>query len=135
MDWRLEFRWLKETQKEELRSLNPTRRVADGIGERKAWVRQRSRQGENALVRKRRAVVASSGRISCCCLNCAIFSGLHEPPYTEPYVRWCGRTAAVTPPPTRFQPINARPNSATLLYSHPAKNALINQSGSPDLEE
>src|SRR6266704_6320796 len=75
--------------------------VADGIGERKAWVRQRSRQGENALVRKRRAVVASSGRISCCCLNCAIFSGLHEPPYTEPYVRWCGRTAAVTPPPTR----------------------------------
>jgi hypothetical protein len=25
----------------------------------------------------------------------------HEPPYTEPYVRWCGRTAGVTPPPTR----------------------------------
>ena len=24
-----------------------------------------------------------------------------EPPYTEPYVRWCGRTAGVTPPPTR----------------------------------
>ena len=27
---------------------------------------------------------------------------LHEPPYTEPYVRWCGRTAGVTPPPTRL---------------------------------
>jgi len=25
-----------------------------------------------------------------------------EPPYTEPYVRWCERTAGVTPPPTRF---------------------------------
>ena len=25
-----------------------------------------------------------------------------EPPYTEPYVRWCGGTAGVTPPPTRF---------------------------------
>ena len=24
-----------------------------------------------------------------------------EPPYTEPYVRWCGRTAGATPPPTR----------------------------------
>ena len=27
---------------------------------------------------------------------------LCEPPYTEPYVRWCGRTAEVTPPPTRL---------------------------------
>ena len=66
-----------------------------------AWVRQRSRQGEHALLREgeplQPAVVASR----CCCLNCAIFSGLHEPPYTEPFVRWCGRTAAVTPPPTR----------------------------------
>ena len=26
---------------------------------------------------------------------------LHEPPDTEPYVRWCGRTAGLTPPPTR----------------------------------
>ena len=26
----------------------------------------------------------------------------HEPPYTEPYVRWCGRTAGVIPPPTRL---------------------------------
>ena len=26
---------------------------------------------------------------------------LHEPPDAEPYVRWCGRTAGVTPPPTR----------------------------------
>ena len=26
-----------------------------------------------------------------------------EPPYTEPYVRWCGRTAGVTLPPTRIR--------------------------------
>ena len=26
----------------------------------------------------------------------------HEPPYTEPYVRWCGRTAGLCPPPTRW---------------------------------
>jgi hypothetical protein len=25
---------------------------------------------------------------------------LHEPPCTEPYARWCGRTAEVIPPPT-----------------------------------
>jgi len=32
---------------------------------------------------------------------CADFSVRHEPPYTEPYVRWCGRTAGAIPPPTR----------------------------------
>jgi len=26
----------------------------------------------------------------------------HEPPDAEPQVRWCGRTAGVIPPPTRF---------------------------------
>src|ERR1019366_6370661 len=26
---------------------------------------------------------------------------LHEPPDAEPHVRWCGRTARVTSPPTR----------------------------------
>ena len=25
----------------------------------------------------------------------------YEPPYTEPFVRWCGRRAGVTPPPTQ----------------------------------
>src|SRR5438876_7621942 len=40
---------------------------------------------------------------SCRCgIKGSVSSGLHEPPYTEPYVRWCGRTAEVTPPPTRF---------------------------------
>src|ERR1043166_8013651 len=40
---------------------------------------------------------------SCRCgINGSVSSGLHEPPYTEPYVRWCGRTAGVTPPPTRW---------------------------------
>jgi len=36
-----------------------------------------------------------------CWNNGSASRGLHEPPYTEPYVRWCGRTAEVTPPPTR----------------------------------
>lgn len=29
------------------------------------------------------------------------FKLFHEPPCTEPYARWCGRTAGATPPPTR----------------------------------
>ncbi|MFN2514713.1 MAG: group II intron maturase-specific domain-containing protein [Pyrinomonadaceae bacterium] len=36
-----------------------------------------------------------------CWSNGYASSLLHEPPYTEPFVRWCGRTAEVTPPPTR----------------------------------
>src|SRR6266481_4926842 len=36
-----------------------------------------------------------------CVIKGSVSSGLLEPPYTEPYVRWCGRTAEVTPPPTR----------------------------------
>src|SRR5437879_4031649 len=44
---------------------------------------------------------------SCRCgINGSVSSGLLEPPYTEPYVRWCGRTAEVTPPPTRFAKLN-----------------------------
>lgn len=30
-----------------------------------------------------------------------LFVSRQEPPYTEPYVRWCERTAGATPPPTR----------------------------------
>ena len=37
-----------------------------------------------------------------CWSNGSVSSGLYEPPYTEPHVRWFGRTAEVTPPPTRF---------------------------------
>ena len=44
-------------QKEELRSSNPTRKVADGIGEKKAWVRQETRQGERTLDRKQRKLL------------------------------------------------------------------------------
>src|SRR5712691_4969357 len=44
---------------------------------------------------------------SCRCgINGSVFSGLLEPPYTEPYVRWCGRTAEVTPPPRETSPMN-----------------------------
>jgi hypothetical protein len=39
--------------------------------------------------------------------RCWILSGascvFHEPPDAEPHVRWCGRTAGVTPPPTRLR--------------------------------
>ena len=31
------------------------------------------------------------------------FSIQREPPCTEPYARWCGRTAGVIPPPTRWR--------------------------------
>src|SRR5438552_6004453 len=50
-----------------------------------------------------------------CWTNGFVSSLLHEPPYTEPYVRWCGRTAEVTPPPTRLLlilPTSCRPSSA-----------------------
>ena len=41
--------------------------------------------------------------VFCHCWNNGDASSLlYEPPYTEPYVRWCGRTAEVTPPPTRL---------------------------------
>jgi hypothetical protein len=40
---------------------------------------------------------------SCHCLNVTVvFKMPHEPPYTEPYVRWCERTGEATPPPTRL---------------------------------
>ena len=41
-------------------------------------------------------------------VSSAGFNVAHEPPYTEPYVRWCGGTAGVTPPPTRSHAICAR---------------------------
>src|SRR6185503_11880154 len=42
--------------------------------------------------------------VFCHCWNNADASSLlYEPPYTEPYVRWCGRTAEVTPPPTLLE--------------------------------
>ena len=42
-------------------------------------------------------------------------SDLSEPPDTEPYVRWCGRTAGVTPPPTRC-PWNSEVLSPVVPY-------------------
>src|SRR6202040_289261 len=36
-----------------------------------------------------------------CKINGADSRVLCEPPYTEPYVRWCGRTGAARLPPTR----------------------------------
>ena len=43
---------------------------------------------------------------------------LFEPPYTEPYVRWCGRTAGVTPPPTRFVPAELGGGCLSLGVGH-----------------
>ena len=42
-----------------------------------------------------------------CWINSVGFNMFHEPPYTEPYVRWCGRTAGATPPPTRLPKYSA----------------------------
>jgi hypothetical protein len=51
----------------ELKHSNPTRKVANGIGEQKAWVRQASRQRETTLESgSSRAVVKSSGRTKTC---------------------------------------------------------------------
>ena len=36
-----------------------------------------------------------------CLINCTIYNVLHEPPDTEPYVRWCGRPGSASSPPTR----------------------------------
>jgi hypothetical protein len=35
-------------------------------------------------------------------------AGLTEPPYTDPYVRWCGRGEAAKPPPIPIRRIFAR---------------------------
>src|SRR5437016_10116851 len=44
---------------------------------------------------------------------------LCEPPYTEPYVRWCGRTAEVTPPPTRsYEAWSTHRWSARIVGAH-----------------
>ena len=65
--------------------------VADGIGERKAWVRQGSRQREYLCSPDGEPV--SAVVIVFVATVALVLSALHEPPYTEPYVRWCGRTA------------------------------------------
>src|ERR1043165_1738393 len=61
--------------------------------------------------------------VFCHCWNNADASSLlYEPPYTPPYVRWCGRTAEVTPPPTRSKKLAAIQRAATegRPYSHPS---------------
>ncbi len=40
---------------------------------------------------------------------------LQEPPYAEPHVRWYGRTARVTQPPTRLSRKMARDNPLQVL--------------------
>src|SRR5690242_17421313 len=58
-----------------------------------------------------------------CWSNADAFSLHYDPPYTEPYVRWCGRTAEVTPPPTRSiaRQCEGRPRRAA-----PTNNSLWN---------
>ncbi len=52
----------------------------------------RALTGAEADTTTRRRTKAETGsRLQC----------VHEPPDAEPHVRWCGRTAGVTPPPTR----------------------------------
>src|SRR5215216_2719377 len=71
-----------------------------------------------------------------CWNNVDASSLLYEPPYTEPYVRWCGRTVEVTPPPTRSQdPANpvgverdlsresVRPDSGATSHPHPNRRS------------
>jgi len=37
-------------------------------------------------------------------VRCLSFDVTREPPYTEQYVRWCGRTEGASPPPTQCAP-------------------------------
>ena len=48
-----------------------------------------------------------------CSIPCSASSVLHEPPYAEPHVRWCGRATGVTRSPTRS--ISARQSAGGIL--------------------
>src|ERR1051325_1188905 len=65
--------------------------VADGIGESKAWVGQGTRQREYLCSPDGEPV--SAVVIVFVATVALVLSALHEPPYTEPYVRWGGRPA------------------------------------------
>ena len=48
---------------------------------------------------------ATAPKGTCCLKASDAFNVQHEPPYTEPYVRWCGRTAPGTSFPGASYPI------------------------------
>jgi hypothetical protein len=49
-----------------------------------------------------------------------VWQQAHEPPYMEPYVRWCERTGDVNPPPPRFISVH-RP------HLHPLEGRLLSR--------
>jgi len=66
-----------------------------GVEDPLAWFTTKSRTGASLSEWvQQRAWECKRPRYS------AFFVGA-EPPYAEPHVRWCGRTAGVIPPPTR----------------------------------
>ena len=48
---------------------------------------------------------ATAPKGTCCLKASDAFNVQHEPPYTEPYVRWCGRTAPGTSFPGASYPM------------------------------
>src|SRR5215470_1929957 len=64
--------------------------------------------GGTAAVRTRTPLIPRLGSPPWGCSRCWLLNDasrrFHEPPDAEPQVRWCGRTAGVTPPPTRCTP-------------------------------
>ena len=84
-----------------------------GFTERKAWCCARNGRGPwwnagsshmnaaypNAAF-ERIGLISIRGNRSSFCLNIITITNRRD---TEPYVRWCGRTAGVTPPPTRYR--------------------------------
>ena len=59
------------------------------------------------------------------------FQHVYEPPYAEPHVRWCERTAGVILPPTRL-PIYFRP-TYRLVRLRPVPPSGSRSGGSPIL--
>jgi len=73
--------------------------VPDGIRKRPVHAHQNSRRRDE-LTLDDIADDPSGGRISLLDQP-QVINVFHEPPNTEPYVRWCGRTGVARLPPTR----------------------------------
>ena len=66
-------------------------------------------------------------------LRCLSFDVTREPPYTEHYVRWCGRREGASPPPPRsmFNDQRRRPSVENVFIN--AANASSSSSLTPGL--
>lgn len=61
--------------------------------------------------------LATAGDTSTELSSLTLLVSRQEPPYTEPYVRWCERTAGVNPPPTRSREVISRSKDWLTIFS------------------